>query len=100
MRTMKLALAALESYKTVFPAELAARMRAKLGLADEQPADLELIESIFKLLAKDRVDYTIFWRRLSHWVSGRAAQNTPLPDDSVRDLFLDRPAFDAWLLQY
>ncbi|OOG57541.1 protein adenylyltransferase SelO [Polaromonas sp. C04] len=96
----ELALAALESYKTVFPAELGARMRAKLGLTDEQPGDMELIESIFKLLAKDRVDYTIFWRRLSHWVGGRAASDAPLPDDSVRDLFLDRPAIDAWLLQY
>ncbi|HXE20891.1 MAG TPA: YdiU family protein [Rhodoferax sp.] len=96
----ELALAALESYKTVFPLELAARMRAKLGLLDERPGDLALIESTFQLLARDRVDYTIFWRRLSHWVSRRAHAGAPQPDDSVRDLFLDRPAFDHWLLQY
>jgi uncharacterized protein YdiU (UPF0061 family) len=39
------------------------------------------------------VDYTIFWRRLSQHVAGDAA--TP-----VRDLFPDREAFDAWMLQY
>jgi uncharacterized protein YdiU (UPF0061 family) len=38
------------------------------------------------------VDFTIFWRRLSHWL--RAAD---AGDASVRDLFLDRAAIDAWL---
>lgn len=89
----ELALAALESYKTVFPAELETRMRAKLGLQQAQPVDRALIDGILKLLAQDRVDYTIFWRRLSHFTAdGKAAP--------VRDLFLDRPGFDAWLLQY
>ena len=89
----ELALAALESYKTVFPRELEARMRAKLGLADAQPEDRERVEAILKLLAKDRVDYTIFWRRLSRHVAGE-------PAETVRDLFLQRDAFDAWLAQY
>jgi serine/tyrosine/threonine adenylyltransferase len=89
----ELALAALESYKTVFPRELEARMRAKLGLLDALPADRELVESTLKLLARDKVDYTIFWRRLSQHVAGG-------PAEPVRDLFLDRAAFDDWLSQY
>jgi uncharacterized protein YdiU (UPF0061 family) len=94
----ELALAALESYKTVFPAALEARMRAKLGLVGEPDAqqaatDRHLVEGILKLLAAEQVDYTIFWRRLSHAQGGRA----PEP---VRDLFLNRPGLDAWLLQY
>ena len=88
-----LALAALESYKTVFPRELEAAMRAKLGLADAQPGDRELIEGILGLLAQDRVDYTIFWRRLSRHVAGESAE-------TVRDLFLARDAFDDWLPRY
>jgi uncharacterized protein YdiU (UPF0061 family) len=88
-----LALAALESYKTAFPRELEARMRAKLGLDDARESDRELAESVLKLLAHDRVDYTIFWRRLSHHMAGSAEQ-------PVRDLFLDRESFDAWLRQY
>ncbi|WHZ11698.1 MAG: UPF0061 protein YdiU [Burkholderiaceae bacterium] len=94
------ALAALESYKAVFQTESAARMRAKLGLPDEQPGDADLLESVLKLLAAERVDYTIFWRRLSRWVSDGAAAGTPVPVDPVRDLFLDRAGFDAWLLRY
>ncbi len=88
-----LALAALESYKTVFPRELEARMRAKLGLAAPHAADRELIEDVLKLLAQGRVDYTIFWRRLSNHVAGQ-------PVAAVRDLFLDREGFDAWLGRY
>jgi serine/tyrosine/threonine adenylyltransferase len=89
----ELALAALESYKTVFPKELESRMRAKLGLLDAMPGDREVIEQTLKLLAAEKVDYTIFWRRLSQHVAGG-------PAEPVRDLFLDRAAFDAWLLQY
>ena len=85
-----IALAALESYKTVFPRELESRMRDKLGLSDAQDIDRALIEDVLKLLAQGSVDYTIFWRRLSMHVAGG-------PPEPVRDLFLDRPAFDAWL---
>ena len=89
-----LALAALASYKTEFPQELDARMSAKLGLlAGEQGVDRELIEGILQLLARDRVDYTIFWRSLSHHVAGESRE-------SVRDLFLQREVFDDWLQRY
>ncbi len=88
-----LTVAALESYKTVFPEAFEARMRAKLGLSDAREGDRSLIESTLKLLAKDAVDYTIFWRRLSDHIAGA-------PLDPVRDLFLDRPEFDAWMLTF
>lgn len=87
------ALAALESYKTVFPDALQARMRAKLGLPDEQAGDKELIDSTFRLLAANKVDYTIFWRRLC----GFNAQSGHAP---VRDLFFDLESFNLWALQY
>jgi uncharacterized protein YdiU (UPF0061 family) len=89
----ELALAALESYKAVFPRELEARMHAKLGLTGAREGDRELIEGILQLMARDKVDYTIFWRALSRHVGGE-------PADVVRDLFLDRESFDAWLRQY
>ncbi|MDQ3060633.1 MAG: YdiU family protein [Pseudomonadota bacterium] len=87
------ALAALESYKTVFPKALQERMRAKLGLSDEQPGDQALIDETFRLLAANRVDYTIFWRRLNSFTlqSGH---------EPVRDLFFDRESFTAWAMQY
>jgi uncharacterized protein YdiU (UPF0061 family) len=89
----ELALAALESYKAVFPSELEARMRAKLGLRQAEPDDRALIEDILKLLAQDRVDYTIFWRRLSHFVADGSV-------DPVRDLVRDRSSIDGWLQRY
>ena len=86
-------MSALEPYKAAFPRELEARMRAKLGLADARETDRELIEGVLKLLARDKVDYTIFWRRLCSFTpqSGH---------ETVRDLFFDRESFNAWALQY
>ena len=95
----ELALAALEPYKAAFPKALEAAYRTKLGLLEAQDGDTALIESVLKLLSKDRVDYTIFWRRLSRHVA-LSPQAAVEPLSAVRDLFLDRPAFDAWLLQF
>ena len=87
------ALAALESYKTVFPDAFMAQMLKKLGLTQAQESSEALVEPLLQLLAQNAVDYTIFWRRLSHAV----AQGQFEP---VRDLFADRMTFDAWLLSY
>ncbi len=119
-----LALQALASFKPVFEAKWHLLMCAKLGLADvmamadnlkpvsesesaethleANPSadfanhlvqDQALITDLLRLLAQDRVDYTIFWRRLSQG----ATDNRFEP---VRDLFLNRPGFDAWMLRY
>jgi len=86
------ALDALEPYKALFPAEQQLRMGAKLGLASLQAGDTELVESLMQLLAKDAVDFTIFFRRLCSAVTG--------PLEPVRDLFLQREAFDAWAVRW
>ncbi|MBN8756001.1 MULTISPECIES: protein adenylyltransferase SelO [Variovorax] len=89
----EIAVAALESYKSVFPREFEGRMRAKLGLADAAEGDRPLVEGVLKLLAAGKVDYTIFWRRLSNYMADGNVE-------PVRDLFLDRAGFDAWLLSF
>jgi uncharacterized protein YdiU (UPF0061 family) len=96
----QLALQALGVFKQDFARHWHKLMCAKLGLsvnsdAAALPQDPKagLIKDILALLTSDRVDYSLFWRRLSHWVAGDAL-------DPVRDLFLDRPAFDTWLLHY
>lgn len=86
------AMDALEPYKALMPAALQRRMNAKLGLVDVQDGDATLTEDLMKLMARDAVDFTIFWRRLSHAASG--------PLEPVRDLFLQREAFDAWTLRW
>ena len=87
------AMAALEPYKTLFPAELDRRMAAKLGFAAPTDATRALTEELLTLMARERTDWTIFWRRLAHHAAGASA-------DTVRELFLDRAAIDRVLLQY
>ena len=82
------ALDALEPYKTLFPAALVRRMGAKLGLADVQAGDAELVDSLMQLMAADAVDFTIGLRRLCEAAEGQV--------EPMRDLFLQREAFDAW----
>ena len=92
------ALAALESYKEAFPAALDARMRAKLGLHAPAEGDRTLVETLLGAMHQDRVDYTVFWRRLSHAVGESATMAHAF--EPVRELFLHREVFDAWLLSY
>jgi uncharacterized protein YdiU (UPF0061 family) len=94
----ELALAALESYKTVFPLALERLMATKLGFGSSvtgarDAGDKDLIETVLRLLADGRVDYTIFWRRLSRVAAGDSVE-------TVRDLFADRTAFDGWMQRY
>jgi serine/tyrosine/threonine adenylyltransferase len=89
------ALEALEVYKTTFPRALEQKMRAKLGLATEQDSDRDLIDGLLKRMAADRSDFSISFRRLAQFSSAEGALNA-----AVRDLFIDRAAFDAWAAQY
>ena len=94
-----LAVAALETYKNAYPTAFNACMSAKLGFAAHRDGHRILAEQVLQLLAAERVDYTIFWRRLSHWVKARD-ENPGGEDASVSDLFMDRSGIDQWLLQY
>jgi len=89
------ALAALEPYKSAFMSSFLAKMRAKLGLQTEQDGDQALLDSLLKLMAQDRCDFTITWRRLSSFDSTPGALNA-----SSRDMFINREAFDAWAATY
>jgi uncharacterized protein YdiU (UPF0061 family) len=89
------ALEALEVYKTTFPRTLEHKMRAKLGLATEQESDRDLIDGLLKRMAADRSDFSISFRQLAQFSTAEGAANAP-----VRDLFIDREAFDAWAAQY
>lgn len=91
------ALAALEPYKTVFPTELLARLRAKLGLQTAREEDRALADSLLQALARNRVDYPIFWRRLGDWVAQGAVADQAT---DVRDLFVQPDDWEAWWPQY
>ena len=89
------ALEALEVYKTAFPQALEQKMRAKLGLATVQDDDRHLIDGLLKRMAADKADFSISFRRLAQFSSAEGA-----PNADVRDMFIDREAFDAWAAQY
>jgi len=86
------ALDALEPYKALMPAALQRRMNAKLGLDRVEDGDAELTETLMKLMAADAVDFTILFRRLCDAAAGAI--------EPVRDLFLQREAFDAWATRW
>ena len=103
-----LTLRVLEGYKTLFPRYLGNAMRAKLGLTgalapeSERQADWTLVEDLLQLMAAEQVDFTLFWRQLSHAVVHQSTLASPTPEGwrGVTDLLLDRPRLLAWLNRY
>ncbi len=93
------ALAALQAYHEAYPAAMLAAWRAKLGLqaraGDASDEDRELADDFLKLMAQDRADFSITFRRLADFSTAPGAGPT-----AVRDHFIDRPAFDAWAQRY
>ncbi|MET0320830.1 MAG: protein adenylyltransferase SelO [Duganella sp.] len=90
--------AALDVYQEEFGNKLDELLHAKLGLtqlAQHFDADHQLFDAMFAVMQANGVDFTLFFRRLSGLRSADASGDEPL-----RDLFLDRPAFDAWAEQY
>jgi uncharacterized protein YdiU (UPF0061 family) len=89
------ALAALEPYKAAFADAMLGAWRAKLGLLEARAEDRALADALLGLMAQDKADFSITFRRLAGFDSSAGAANAP-----VRDLFIDRAAFDAWSVQY
>jgi uncharacterized protein YdiU (UPF0061 family) len=80
-------LAALEPFKAEFAQAMVSGLRAKLGLTGARDEDPALADDLLRLMAEDRADFTIAWRRLAHV-------------DAARDVFLQRDKFDAWAARY
>lgn len=87
--------AALEGYKPGFADEIDLRLRAKLGLREAHHGDEALLNRLFEIMHAGRVDFTLFFRRLAQLRVESAEQDAPL-----RDMFIDRAAFDAWATDY
>jgi len=90
--------AALDPFRARYASAFFRLYRDKLGLrklGERDEDDEPLLTSLFQLLHEQRVDYTLFWRNL-----GRIASADGSLDAPVRDLFLDRAAWDAWAAQY
>jgi uncharacterized protein YdiU (UPF0061 family) len=87
--------AVLERFKERFAPALEARMRAKLGLELARDGDDALANRLFEIMHANRADFTLTFRHLAQLSKHDATHDAP-----VRDLFLDRAAFDAWANDY
>jgi uncharacterized protein YdiU (UPF0061 family) len=87
---------ALDTYRPAFGARLDELLHAKLGLFDAREGDEALFDGMFQLLQANLADFTLFFRRLGDLQLEGSLERDAL----LRDLFLDRTAFDAWALQY
>ncbi|WP_371975000.1 protein adenylyltransferase SelO [Lelliottia nimipressuralis] len=84
---------ALDLYQEVLMQEYGKLMRRKLGLTTQEKGDNDILNALFALMAREGSDYTRTFRMLSQTEQQSAA--SPL-----RDEFIDRAAFDSWLVTY
>ena len=89
------AIAALNRYQSQFEAAYLHLFWQKLGLTTHEADDEILLNCLLDLMQANHTDWTLFWRKLGDFASHDHALNAP-----VRDLFIDRPAFDAWAADY
>ena len=93
-QAVALAMEALHGFRRQYSATWSAGMRAKLGLPDglaDTIAD-PLVDELVRQLQESHVDHTSFFRALATAARGDA--------EPARGLFLDLPAFDAWLQRW
>lgn len=89
--------AALAGYQAAFQQHHDALFLQKLGLVSVPGSEEDSIflERVFTLLQTHHVDFTLFFRNL-----GSLEIDNPAADGPIRDLFIDRTAFDAWAATY
>jgi serine/tyrosine/threonine adenylyltransferase len=92
-------IAALNTYQQELVSKYLTLMRDKLGIAQgggdltRDNADLELIGEFTQMLESNRLDYTNSWRRFGEL-------DPASKHSSMRDDFINLPAFDAWFARY
>jgi uncharacterized protein YdiU (UPF0061 family) len=81
----------LQQYENEYLSHYRQIMAKKLGLLEYTQSDESLINQLLVMMANDRVDYTLFFRKLCDF----SEQN-----QSIRDYFIDRDKFDLWSMDY
>jgi uncharacterized protein YdiU (UPF0061 family) len=93
-KAVDLATAAVRDFMPVFDARLLARMRRKIGLADEQESDVELVRALLATMQSAGADFTLAFRRLAQ------CADEPTDDASLLDLFASTPGIEDWLRRW
>ncbi len=81
----------LFGFRKIYQREMMGLMRAKLGLVEKLDEDKALIEDLYVLMQAQPVDYTFFFRRLSHYGGDR---------EEMLSLVQMRKPLEAWLDRY
>lgn len=90
-----LARAELEHYQPAYIEEFSRLMRSKLGFTTQRDEDQGIMQELLDLMAADKVDYTILFRKLSRFSTIEKQYNSDL-----RDMFIQREVFDSWAVKY
>jgi uncharacterized protein YdiU (UPF0061 family) len=101
--TAEAAQQALDTYPVEFAAKMDELLHGKLGLRTQQDGDAALFDAMFVMMKDNHVDFTLFFRSLGDLqlhLADDAEQDMAAGDAALRDLFIDRSAFDAWAVQY
>lgn len=83
---------ALATFAPLFETAYHGGLGRKLGLVGERPDDVDLAREILSAMTANKVDFTLFFRRLRDAAAGA--------DDPVRSLFIDPTAFDHWAVRW
>ena len=84
---------ALEGYRPSLVGHYSTLMRNKLGLQTTHDKDQQLVAELLQLMQSSAADFTNTFRQL-----GTVGSNDK--HHSLRDHFIDRDSFDAWLVKY
>ncbi|GJE58798.1 protein adenylyltransferase SelO [Methylobacterium trifolii] len=83
--------AALSAFKPRFEAAYRGGLARKLGLSGASEGDVALADDLLARMAENQADFTLTFRRLCD------AAERPEAHTTVRDLFVDPTAYDAWV---
>jgi uncharacterized protein YdiU (UPF0061 family) len=93
-KAIELATAVVNDFMADFDAQLLARMRRKIGLANELEGDAELVSALFATMQAAGADFTLTFRRLA-----RCADESP-DDALLLELFAPTSGIADWLRRW
>lgn len=85
----------LDEFRNIYATRYVEILSSKLGFKEALSEDVELIKRLLDLLAIEKVDYTVFFRKLSNINS-----NNPDYDSQILLMFEDKTSISNWLSSY
>ena len=86
--------AALDTFAGHFEAAYHGGLGRKIGLGGEREGDAALAGELLAIMAANRADFTLTFRRLGDAAADAGA------DEGVRELFIDPTAYDGWAARW